>query len=132
MIYGIGTDIIEIDRIEKAISKHGQNFISKLFTLNEINYCQSHKFPAQHFAARFAAKEAFIKALGGKIKGMNWKDIEVSFEGESEGEVQKSKRPVFKLYNIALKENNKKGITKMHLSLSHCKSYATAIVFLEI
>lgn len=129
MIYGIGTDIIEIDRIEKAINKYGQNFIAKLFTVNEINYCQSCKCPAQHFAGRFAAKEAFIKALGGWIKGMKWTDVEIvlSFEGED-----KTKKPVLKLHNIALKTITEKKISEMQISLSHCKSYAVAVICLEV
>ncbi len=79
MISGIGIDIIEISRIERSIAEFGDTFLSKLFTDNEIKYCKSKHFPTQHFAARFAAKEAFSKAIStGWSGGFEWKNVEVT------------------------------------------------------
>ena len=73
MILGIGVDIIEISRIQKAIERWGDGFLNHVFTPEEIAYAQKHKFPYPHFAGRFAAKEAVYKALGDHKAG--WKDI---------------------------------------------------------
>ena len=78
MISGIGIDIIEISRIQQSLDEYGDQFLSKLFTQNEIDYCRSKPFPVQHFAARFAAKEAFSKAVATGWSGeFEWKNIEV-------------------------------------------------------
>lgn len=78
MISGIGIDIIDISRIEHSIAQYGDIFLSKLFTDNEIQYCKSKQFPTQHFAARFAAKEAFSKAVSTGWSGeFEWKNVEV-------------------------------------------------------
>lgn len=78
MIYGIGIDIIEIVRIKKSINKYGDAFINKIFTKNEIEYCINKPNIYQHFAARFAGKEAVAKALSTMApNGFNWKDIEI-------------------------------------------------------
>lgn len=78
MINGIGVDIIEISRIEASMEKYGDSFLNKLFTENEIRYCSSKAFPAQHYAARFAAKEAFAKAIStGWTGDFEWKNVEV-------------------------------------------------------
>ncbi|MFZ4619807.1 MAG: holo-ACP synthase [Bacteroidota bacterium] len=78
MITGIGIDIIEISRIEESIGTYGDAFLNKLFTANEIAYCKAKPFPTQHFAARFAAKEAFSKAVATGWSGeFEWKNIEV-------------------------------------------------------
>lgn len=78
MIDGIGVDIIEIERIQHSIDEYGESFLSKLFTLNEIKYCAAKPFPTQHYAARFAAKEALSKAVatgwGGEFE---WKNVEI-------------------------------------------------------
>lgn len=74
MILGIGTDIIEIERVKKAIDRWGDNFLRHVFNPEEINYAQKNKFPTQHFAARFAAKEAVFKAIGNDPT-ITWKDI---------------------------------------------------------
>ena len=76
MILGIGVDIIEISRIQKAIERWGEGFLNHVFTPEEIAYAQKHKFPYPHFAGRFAAKEAVYKALGDPQAG--WKDIIVT------------------------------------------------------
>ena len=78
-IFGIGTDIINIKRMEKSIKKNGDNFINKVFSKNEILYCKKKKNPFPFYAKRFAAKEALSKALGTGIrKGINFKNIEIT------------------------------------------------------
>ena len=64
MIFGIGTDLVEVSRVEKILQKWGEKFLKKVFSQNEIEYCKKKAFPAIHFAARFAAKESFLKSLG--------------------------------------------------------------------
>jgi holo-[acyl-carrier protein] synthase len=78
MIDGIGVDIIEIERIQHSIDEYGESFLSKLFTLNEISYCAAKPFPTQHYAARFAAKEALSKAVATGWSGeFEWKNVEI-------------------------------------------------------
>jgi len=116
MIKGIGIDIIEIDRIKDAISTHGDKFLSRIFTAKEISYCSIRKklkFP--ELAVRFAAKEAYSKAIGTGIKGIRFKEIEVVNN--------KNGKP-----HIAL---SGKVDSKVHLSLSHSENYAVASVVIE-
>ena len=114
-----GTDIIEIQRIKDSIEKLGDNFINKVFTLKEIKYCESKgKQKYQHYAARFAAKEAAFKAISWKLKDkyeISWTDVEV--ENDEQG------RP--KLNFINMDEN---GMEDIDISISHCKQYAIANV----
>lgn len=115
-VFGIGTDIIEIQRIQEAINRHGEKFLTKIFTENERNYCEKFKDSAAHFAARFAAKEAVMKATGSGISSdLSWLDIEVVPTPQGKPEV-------------SLSEKAKKVWGKKHffLSISHCKEYATA------
>ena len=116
LIKGIGSDIIEIERIQRSISSHGLKFLEKLFTEKEITYCQKHKHSHRHFAGRFAGKESIAKALGTGIgKKLEWKDIEILNNSEGKPEVFLSE----KAYNLFDKPS-------ILLSISHCKSYATA------
>jgi len=117
MISGVGIDIIEVERIKKLIEKNPR-FLSRIFTPQEIAYCQKKKNKYQHFAARFAAKEAFFKALGRKIK---WTDIGLA--NLSSG------KPVLEIKREELKE--KLSSTKIHVSISHLSQYAAAVVILE-
>ncbi len=110
MIIGTGIDIIEVARIHKAIERWGENFLKFVFTDDEIAYAKEHKFPTQHFAARFAAKEAVFKALGDQ-SNIGWKDIKVLND--------KDGRPI-----CIFKRKNFKH--KIHISLSHTKNYAVA------
>src|SRR5947208_16625724 len=81
MIFGTGIDTIEVLRIEKTISDYGDQFLKRIFTDDEIAYCNWRKLSAEHFAARFAAKEAFAKAIGTGIRrGFIWKEVEVTKE----------------------------------------------------
>ncbi len=123
MIYGIGTDIIEVERIRGFISK-GDAFKKRVFTDQEIAYSDSFRDPAPFYAARFSAKEAFVKALGtGFTGGIGFNQIEVYH-------VELGK-PEIRLTGKALEESDKKGITKIYVSISHVKEWANAVVILE-
>lgn len=114
--FGIGTDIIEIRRIQDAISRHGMRFLQKIFTEKERNYCEKFHHSSSHFAARFAAKEAVMKAVGtGLTTPMSWLDIEIINDHLGKPE-------------IVLSERAKRvwGNKHFFLSISHCKEYATA------
>ncbi len=119
MILGIGNDIIEIERIRSSIEKYGEKFLNKMFTSAEQKYCLSHKKdPAKNFAGRFAAKEAFVKALGtGFREGVSWLDIEIL--NDEKGKPQVSVSP--KLTKQTKNSN-------FFISISHCRDYATAMV----
>ena len=118
-----GTDIIEIDRIENSIETLGDKFLNRVFTPKEIEYCESKKAQKyQHYAARFAAKEAAFKAISYKLDNkfdIEWKDIEVVNNEFG--------RPELNIY-----KENLKDITNIDISISHCKKYATANVIAVI
>jgi holo-[acyl-carrier protein] synthase len=117
LIKGIGNDIIEIDRIEKSIKSYGERFLNRIFTKKEIAYCKKNAMEARHFAGRFAAKESIAKALGCGIgKLLSWKDLEIlNDENGKPSVILNPKRAQY------FNEPN------LHISISHCKSYATAI-----
>ena len=113
-----GIDIIEVKRIEKVFSTH-ENFIRRVYTEDEIKYCQSKKNCFQHYAVRFASKEAVLKALGtGLRERMKWTDIETLNE--------ESGRPYVNLYGRAKELAMEKNIGEISVSLSHCNDYAVA------
>lgn len=123
-IVGIGLDAIEIARINRLITNKGDAFSLRVFTPSEIAYCESKKNKAQHYAARFAAKEAVMKALGtGKQLGLSWREIEVYHDPLG--------KPGIKLSGRALEIAREKGITAIHLSLTHLQELAIAAVILE-
>ena len=123
MIFGIGTDIIEVQRVEEKLLRT-EGLKSELFTPAEIAYCESKKFPAQHFAARFAAKEAFLKAMGtGWSDGYRFAEVEVGSEP--------SGRPMLKVHGKVEGFCREHRIAGMQVSLSHVKEYAKAVVVLE-
>lgn len=123
MIYGAGVDIVEIPRMRSAISKHGDIFVNKLFTPREIAYARARKSSAQHFAGRFAAKEAFAKAFGEPKKfPIKWTEVEIVNDKEG--------KPVMKFYGAALKFFKKKHIAESIVSISHSRNYAIANVIL--
>ena len=123
MIFGTGVDIVEVFRMRDAIDKWGDSFLTKIFTPAEIKYSSAKRFSCQHFAARFAAKEAVVKAFGEPRKfPILWTEIEVLNDGEG--------KPVVKFHNDALKLKNKKKIKSVVLSMSHSKNYAVANVIL--
>ncbi|MCS4470837.1 holo-ACP synthase [Clostridium botulinum] len=124
MIYGIGTDITEIRRIEKAITRN-KNFINKLFTKNEMDLWEKKNFKLEFIAGRFAAKEAISKALGTGIRDFNFKDIEII--NNELGKPQVVLKP--KVEDIIRKISQS---YKIHLSISHEKEYAIAYALLEV
>lgn len=116
---GLGSDIIEIKRIKKATERLGDRFLNKIFTEEEKKYAFSHKDPYPHLAARFAAKEAVAKALGvGLRAGLTFLDIEIIKDDLG--------KPLVKLHHPSFAQ---KG--QLHLSISHCKEMAMAVVILE-
>lgn len=121
MVEGVGIDIVEISRIRRSIEDYGDLFTDKVFTVEEKAYCSEKPFPYQHFAARFAAKEAFSKATGtGWDDSFSWQEVEVVNEA--------SGRPNLRLSGLALDNFGKK---KVFLSLSHSGDYVTAVVVIE-
>ena len=123
MIVGVGCDIVAVERIKRTIDKNPR-FLDKLFTSSEIAYCSSKANPAQSYAARFAAKEAVMKALGTGWDGkVNWLDIEV--------QVNELGCPSLVLSGGAKQLAESKGITNIQISLSHEKEHALAFAILE-
>jgi holo-[acyl-carrier protein] synthase len=119
-IVGIGTDIIECLRIAQMIERHGDLFINRVYTDYEIQYCQQRRAATQHFAGRWAAKEAVLKALGtGWVKGISWRDIEVRNE--------RGGKPTVAFRGGARDVVERKAIHEMMISISHCRSHATAL-----
>ena len=124
MIYGIGIDLVKVKRIAQALERWGERFQNKVFTPGEVRYCLQKKTPSPNFAARFAAKEAFVKALGiGIRRGVHWKDVEVE-----RGPLGK---PVLKIYGRAVEICQKERIEGLFLSLTHDGEYSGAVVVLE-
>jgi holo-[acyl-carrier protein] synthase len=118
-IAGIGTDIVECLRIAQMIERHGELFLTRVYTEHEIQYCSSRKAATQHYAGRWAAKEAVLKAMGtGWAKGISWRDIEVR---NDEGG-----RPSILLDGAARDICERRGVREMLISISHCRSHATA------
>lgn len=118
-ILGIGTDITECLRIARMIERHGELFVNRVYTPDEIKYCQSRKQATQHFTGRWAAKEAILKALGtGWRRGITWCDVEVRNEPGG--------RPVVAVRGGAKEVVEQLGIAEILVSISHCRSYATA------
>ncbi len=118
-VVGIGTDIIECDRIEQMLEKHGDVFLARVYTTGEIDYCSGRKAAIQHYAGRWAAKEAVLKALGtGWAHGIQWTDVEVVN--------QQGGKPNIVLTGVAKELSAQQGIREMMISISHCKSYAVA------
>ena len=117
MVIGLGIDIIEIARVKKSIDRYGDSFLNKVFTENEISYCNSKFNKYQHFAARFATKEAVYKAMtSGWKEGLRWKDIEVQNDTSGMPSIKTSG----KLKSL-LAEN-----TQLKVSISHSDNYVTA------
>ena len=115
----IGIDIIDIDRIARILKKYPK-FRSRVFTEKEISYCEKKKYPAQHYAVRFAAKESIMKALGtGWAENIHWKDLEIR-------ETSSGKPKVY-LHGQAQVICKKQRIKEIKVSLSHCKAYGVAL-----
>jgi holo-[acyl-carrier protein] synthase len=118
-LISIGTDIIECVRIAQMIEKHGEVFLQRVFTQKEIQYCSSRKAATQHYAGRWAAKEAVLKVLGtGWAKGILWTDVEIVNEV--------SGAPKLVLTGKAAEIARDRGIREVMITISHCRAYATA------
>lgn len=116
MVLGIGNDIIEIARIQSSIDNYSHRFLDRIFTRLEQTYCFNRKEPARHFAGKFAAKEAVVKALGtGFSQGILWTDIEILNTESGKPYI------IFSSHLQTLFPN-----PKMLITISHCKDYATA------
>src|SRR5579872_6917487 len=124
MILGTGIDICEVPRIAASISRFGNRFLERVFTAAEIRYCQSKKNSVERFAARFAAKEAAMKALGtGASRGVTWRSIEVAHAPGG--------RPVVRFSGKTAEIAGQLGVEQVWLSLTHTESTAMAMVILE-
>jgi holo-[acyl-carrier protein] synthase len=118
-ILGIGTDIIECPRIGKMIEHHGELFLRRVYTEREIRHCQARKHAIEHFAGRWAAKEAILKAIGtGRSSGIAWTNIEVRNAPLG--------RPTVLVCGRARELALERGIGDILVSISHCRTYATA------
>ncbi len=126
-IFGIGTDIVNIKRMEKSLNKYGNNFKKRIFSKNEINYCENKKNPSSFYAKRFAAKEAFSKALGtGFRNGLNFKDISIVNDKFGKPFIKKNN----KINNFMKRKFKTKNIN-IFLSISDEKKHSVAFVILE-
>jgi holo-[acyl-carrier protein] synthase len=124
MIVGTGIDIAEVPRIAESIARFGERFLHRIFTQTEMEYCDSKANRTERYAARFAAKEAAMKALGtGWNHGVRWRDVEVVR--------QPGGRPTLKFHGRAAEFATKLGAARVALSLSHTAEHAIAHVILE-
>jgi holo-[acyl-carrier protein] synthase len=125
MIYGIGIDLVKVARIERVLGRYGDRFLARVFTAPEIAYCRGKSWAASGFAMRFAAKEAFSKALGVGLRknGIRWREVEVIPNPMGKPELLISGR--------AAQLCAENGITGMHLSLTDEDGRALAVVILE-
>lgn len=124
MIVGTGIDIAEVDRIAQSIQRFGTRFTERVFTAEEIRYCESKANKVERYAARFAAKEAGMKAIGtGWSRGVRWRDIEV--------QRLPGGRPTLTFHGKAGEFFTRLGALRAYLSLTHTKEMALAFVILE-
>ena len=124
MILGIGTDLAEVPRIRRSIENYGDRFLQRVYTEREREYASRKANAAERFAARFAAKEAGMKAIGtGLRRGITWKDFEVVNEA--------SGRPTLRLSGVAAQIAERLGVRRISLSLTHTAEMAFAVVVLE-
>lgn len=124
MILGIGTDLAEVARIRRSIAQYGDRFLNRIYTETERAYASSKANAAERFAARFAAKEAGMKAIGtGWRRGVTWKDFEVANE--------RSGRPALRLSGVARRIADDMGAKRISISLTHTAEIAFAVVILE-
>lgn len=124
MIVGTGIDIAEVDRIAATLDRFGRRFIERIYTPDEIRYCESKANKAERYAARFAAKEAAMKAIGtGWRQDVRWQDFEVRRAPGG--------RPTLVFHGKGAEFFQKLGATRAHLSLTHTKQFAMAQVILE-
>jgi len=124
MILGVGTDLAEVERIGKSVERFGDRFLTRIYTARERAYAMSKANWAERLAARFAAKEAGMKAIGtGLSRGVSWQHLEVANEP--------SGRPTLLLHGTVLQVANALGVKRISVSLTHTKKLAFAVVILE-
>ena len=124
MIVGTGIDVAEVARLEQAAARHGRRFLERIFTAREIAYCERHRNRFERYAARFAAKEAGMKALGvGWRGGVRWQDLEVVN--------QRGGKPELRLSGVAASIAERQKVRNVSLSLTHTQAQAVAQVILE-
>lgn len=123
-VLGIGIDLVDVVRIQHSLDRFGERFVQRVFTEGEIAYCRSMKFPARHFAARFAAKEAVSKAFGTGIgKAMGWRDIDVHKKESGE--------PFLVLHRGADTLARDRSVKSAWITLSHTDDHAIAMIVVE-
>jgi len=123
-IVGIGIDLVSIERLRGVLDRYGARFVERVLTADERAYCERHQDPAPSVAARFAAKEALLKALGtGLARGIRWQDMEVRRDGQGP--------PRMHLSGRAAEEAAALNVDRIHLSISHDHGAAVAMVILE-
>src|SRR5262245_56591863 len=122
MILGVGIDLTPIDRMQAALARHAGRLEAKLFTDGERRFCAARAQPSQHFAARFAAKEAAVKAVAA-LRGQPWHSVEVKSDDAG--------APRIELHEPALSAARGAGVRRLHLSLSHAAGQAVAVVVAE-
>lgn len=122
MIVGIGVDVTSIERIQGMLERHGEKFLKRIFTEKERAYCEAFKDPLPHFAARFAAKEAAYKALGG-IGPIRWTQMEISNDDRG--------KPSLLFHDEVKKIADEAGVIRTHVTLAHDAGVAVANVALE-
>lgn len=123
MIFGVGIDIIEIERIKSAIKKNDK-FLERMFTKHELEYYELKNFKVESIAAGFAAKEAVLKALGTGLRGFTWKDIEIMR--------LKIGKPIVRFSGAVKEFVEDNGIGEIHISISHSKNFAVANAIAEV
>jgi holo-[acyl-carrier protein] synthase len=115
---GVGADLVHVPRLEQALARH-PGFATRVYTPAEIAYCEQHRSPGARYAARFAAKEAVLKALGtGLARGMRWQDVEIL--------AGPARRPVVALHGAVAETARQLGVRGVQVSLSHADDYAFA------
>ncbi len=122
MIDAVGVDITDVRRIKSALERWGERFVTRIYSSREIEYCRRHRDESLRFAARFAAKEAFIKCMG-STRGIQWSDIELVND--------RTGKPCFRLSASIRRKLEKRKIRKVHVSITHTADYAAAFVIFE-
>jgi holo-[acyl-carrier protein] synthase len=123
MIAAVGVDIADVRRIHAALERWGERFVARTFSSREAEYCRRHRDESLRFAARFAAKEAFIKCMG-SARGIRWNEIELLND--------RAGKPHFHLSDSIRKKLEKRNIRKVHVSVTHTADYAAAFVVFEV
>jgi holo-[acyl-carrier protein] synthase len=122
MIVGIGVDVASLERIRELLERHGERFLKRIYTQGERDYCEKFKDPIPHLAARFAAKEAAYKALGG-VGPIRWTQMEISNDDRG--------KPSLAFHKEVAKIANEAGVVRTHVTLAHDAGVAVANVVLE-